>query len=106
MKPKLKTERLTYPCTTRDCDGVIGEGSQTGLCPKCYNAVLYMTKKSNAQVLQRAKNLHLYMERVSYLLTDQQASKAGYSGKRQVLPVLPGKVAAYRKRSKYKVVKK
>ena len=106
MKPKFKTERVTYPCNTKDCDGIIGEQSQTGLCPKCYRSVLYYTKKNATDVFTRAKNLHLYMERLSFLLTDKQAESAGYISKRQMLPVLPGKVAAYRRRTKYKVVKK
>lgn len=96
----------TLPCNVDGCDGVVGEQSITGLCKKCYSSLLTWSKnKSATQRIKRAQQLKLYESRLCYLLPDDKIQLLTTRSKYAPLPVLPGKVKQYRKRSKYKVMK-
>ena len=98
-----------HPCNTPNCDGKISEYSVAGLCKKCYASLYnWLNKKTSTERIARMNQLQLYETRLTFLLTDKQRDDLHLNDRRPsvyTLPVLPGKVKAYRRRSKYKVMK-
>ena len=92
-------------CETDGCSNEIGERSITGLCKQCYAYLYNMQKHDNHYLVKRAMQIRLWENRLNFLLPRNKVRVIGSKKPRQ-LAVLPRQVKQYRKRTKYKVVKK
>lgn len=96
----------TLPCAVDGCPNKVGEKSVTGLCKSCYASLYtWLNKRTARDRVLRAQKLKLWETRLCYALPDDKIQFLTTKKKYQPLVVVPGKVKAYRKRSKYKVVK-
>lgn len=97
----------TLPCSVENCNGVIGDQSITGLCPRCYSSLhSWQFKKNARERVARANALNLYINRLMYLLPDDKVELLNQRKKYKPLAILPGQVKKYRKKTKYKTVAK
>lgn len=100
----MKKKSATKTCATPTCGESINDGVITGLCKRCYSSIYHWTKRDNADVVKRARNLQLYESRINFLLSKSKVKLIRPKQEYIKLAVLPGQVAAYRKRTKYKLV--
>jgi len=62
------------------------------------------TKRSDADIVKRIQNLHLYESRISFLIPKSKVKILRPKAEYREPFVLPGQVAKYRKRTRYKTV--
>jgi len=101
---KSNSVRLSRDCATAECIGKVGDKSITGLCKKCYSSLYSWGKRSQHDLLNRVQALHLYENRMNFLMTKNKLKIIRPRKTPLPLAVLPGECKRYRMRTKYKNV--
>jgi len=65
------------------CGNTIGDGSETGLCGRCYSALYYWEDKSIARKMKRMRKLELFHARMEFMTGVTSAAQAAKRQRRR-----------------------